>query len=105
MSVIERRFHDTAKALKPRQELKASRYWVGVLYPDKKPTDQLTEIDFLWIKATGVSLDTCLRSPFFFGFFFSAPSSFYFMTTPLRQILLNHRKSPSKPYTSKSRTR
>ena len=54
MALAERELHERAKAVKPDQTLKPTRFWVGILYHDKKVTDAFEEADFLWIKAHGV---------------------------------------------------
>ena len=54
MLMSDRDFHDRAKSLKPDQALKPTRYWVGILYHDKKVSEVSQEADFLWIKAHGV---------------------------------------------------
>ena len=53
-SISDREFHERAKSLKPDQVIKPTRYWVGILYHDKKTSDVSQEADFLWIKAHGV---------------------------------------------------
>ena len=53
-SLSDRDFHDLAKSLKPDQVIKPTRYWVGILYHDKKTSEVSQEADFLWIKAHGV---------------------------------------------------
>ena len=50
----DREFHDRAKSLKPDQAIKPTRYWVGILYHDKKASEVSHEAEFLWIKAHGV---------------------------------------------------
>ncbi|KAF2834718.1 hypothetical protein M501DRAFT_963774 [Patellaria atrata CBS 101060] len=44
--------HQKAKALRPNQFLKPSRYWLAVLFHDKNPDDVSAESDFLWLKGT-----------------------------------------------------
>lgn len=46
-------FHACVFALKPNQPAKPSTYWVAVLKADLKPSTNLREEDFLWIKCNG----------------------------------------------------
>lgn len=46
-------FHASVFALKPNQPSKPSTYWVAVLRADLKPSTNLKEEDFLWIKCNG----------------------------------------------------
>ncbi|KAI8943413.1 hypothetical protein NX059_001425 [Plenodomus lindquistii] len=42
-------FQRKARAVIPAQELKPKRCWIGVLSHEKKPTDTLSEVDFVWM--------------------------------------------------------
>lgn len=46
-------FHRTAFTLKPNQPSKPSTYWVAVLIATLKPSANLKEEDFLWVKCHG----------------------------------------------------
>lgn len=46
-------WHSKVLAVKPKQEVKASTYWVAVLKSDNRPSDNPKEEDFLWIKCHG----------------------------------------------------
>lgn len=46
-------FHTTALALKPDQPSKPSTYWIAVLIATLKPSINLKEEDFLWVKCHG----------------------------------------------------
>ena len=89
-SISDREFHDRAKSLKPDQVIKPTRYWVGILYHDKKVSEVSQEADFLWIKAHGV----CSSQPLFYstkageGFFYhpSTPFSLSLVCYQLKKV-------------------
>ena len=50
-------FRERALACVPQHEtMKPSRFWVGILFHNLQPEEELDEGDFLWIKANGVRL-------------------------------------------------
>lgn len=46
-------FYDRVLAVRPKQDVKPSTFWVAVLKSDIKPSDNFKELDFLWIKCHG----------------------------------------------------
>lgn len=41
---------ESAKAVKPPQELKPNRYWIAILFEDRNPSEVSGQADFLWVK-------------------------------------------------------
>ncbi|KAJ9637247.1 hypothetical protein H2199_007533 [Coniosporium tulheliwenetii] len=58
-------FHDHAKSLRPDQFLKPNRFWVGILYHERKPEAISQETDFLWIKAHGKITVQTIQNEYF----------------------------------------
>lgn len=46
-------FRELAKAVKPDEVIKPTRYWVAVLFQDRNPSEASEQSDFLWIKGNG----------------------------------------------------
>ncbi|KAF9636827.1 hypothetical protein BFW01_g7723 [Lasiodiplodia theobromae] len=46
-------FRELAKAVKPDEVIKPTRYWVAVLFQDRNPSEATEQSDFLWIKGNG----------------------------------------------------
>ena len=51
---VHHAFHELCKAVMPKADLPAQRYWVGVLKHTVTPNKIKDESNFLWIKANKV---------------------------------------------------
>ena len=52
--------HQAVKRVKPTETVNPDTYWVGILPPDKLPSDVKEHTDILWIKARAVSSTSSL---------------------------------------------
>ncbi|KAH7049218.1 Dynamin family-domain-containing protein [Macrophomina phaseolina] len=53
---------ERAKAVKPEELLKPTRYWIAVLFEERDPSEVAEQTDFLWIKGNGKTTIEAVRN-------------------------------------------